>query len=81
MRYRLIAADVDGTLVDDRRRIPPAVREAVAEARASGCRLTLATGRMYASVLPFAEAVRTDAPLILYNGAALVERGSSRVTF
>ncbi len=81
MRYRLIAADVDGTLVDDRRQIPPAVREALAEARAAGCRLTLATGRMYASVLPFAEAVRTDAPLILYNGAALVERGSRRVTF
>lgn len=81
MRYRLIAADVDGTLVDDRRQIPPAVREALAEARAAGCRLTLATGRMYTSVLPFAEAVRTDAPLILYNGAALVERGSRRVTF
>ncbi|MGH7395265.1 MAG: HAD family hydrolase, partial [Candidatus Methylomirabilales bacterium] len=81
MRYRLIAADVDGTLVDDRRQIPPAVREALAEARAAGCRLTLATGRMYPSVLPFAEAVGTNAPLILYNGAALVERGSRRVTF
>jgi Cof subfamily protein (haloacid dehalogenase superfamily) len=81
MRYRLIAADVDGTLVDDRRKIPPAVREALAEARAGGCHLTLATGRMYASVLPFAEAVRTDVPLILYNGAALVERGTRRVTF
>lgn len=81
MRYRLIAADVDGTLVDDRREIPPAVREALAEARAAGCRLTLATGRMYASALPFAEAVATNAPLILYNGAALVERGTGRVTF
>lgn len=81
MRYRLIAADVDGTLVDDRRRIPPAVREALAEARAAGCRVTLATGRMYASVLPFAEAVGTDAPLILYNGAVLVERGTRRATF
>lgn len=81
MRYRLIAADVDGTLVDDRRQIPPAVREALAEARAAGCRLTLATGRMYASVLPFAEAVGTNAPLILYNGAALVERGTRRITF
>jgi len=81
MRYRLIAADVDGTLVDDRRQIPPAVREALADARAAGCRVTLATGRMYASVLPFAEAVGTNAPLILYNGAALIERGSRRVTF
>lgn len=81
MRYRLIAADVDGTLVDDRRQIPPAVREALADALAAGCRLTLATGRMYPSVLPFAEAVATNAPLILYNGAALVERGTRRVTF
>lgn len=81
MRYRLIAADVDGTLVDDRRRIPPAVLEALAEARSAGCRLTLATGRMYPSVLPFAEAIETDAPLILYNGAALVERRSRRVTY
>ena len=81
MRYRLIAADVDGTLVDDRRQIPPAVRGALADALAVGCRLTLATGRMYPSVLPYAEAVGTNAPLILYNGAALVERGTRRVTF
>ncbi len=67
--YRLIVLDVDGTLVDRDRRISQATLHALASAQAAGIRVTLATGRMFASARPYSEKIRADAPLILYNGA------------
>lgn len=71
VRYRLIVLDVDGTLVDRERRISPDTLRALEAAQASGIRVTLATGRMFASALPYARKIRADAPLILYNGARI----------
>lgn len=65
-RYRLIVLDVDGTLVDHERRISPTTLQALAAAKTAGIRVTLATGRMYASGLPYARTIGADAPLILY---------------
>jgi Cof subfamily protein (haloacid dehalogenase superfamily) len=69
--YRLIVLDVDGTLVGADRRIPASTLGALRAARERGIRVTLATGRMYASARPFAETIEADAPLILYNGARI----------
>jgi Cof subfamily protein (haloacid dehalogenase superfamily) len=79
--YRLIVLDVDGTLVDRERRISPATQEALAAAQAAGIRVTLATGRMYASARPYAEKIKADAPLILYNGAAIQDPGGGRIWY
>ncbi|MGH2404122.1 MAG: HAD family hydrolase, partial [bacterium] len=49
MTYRLLVADIDGTLVNERREITPPVRAAVAEAQARGVRVCLATGRIWPS--------------------------------
>lgn len=61
------------------RRIPGCTLEALRAAQQRGIRVTLATGRMYASALPYAEAVGADAPLILHNGARIQERVSRAV--
>ena len=42
---KLIALDIDGTMLDSRKRIPPEVAEAVREAAAAGIILAFATGR------------------------------------
>ncbi len=65
---RLIACDLDGTLMGEDRRISPAVREAIAEAQARGIAVTLATGRMFAATVPFARELGITAPLICYQG-------------
>lgn len=66
---RLIALDLDDTVVTRDLTIPAAVRQAIAEALRRGVVVVLATGRMFRSARPFAEALGIDAPLITYNGA------------
>lgn len=69
-RIRLVAVDVDDTLVDDDLRIVKANAEAIRRARREGIAVTLATGRMYASLEHYARELGLDGmPLIAYNGA------------
>jgi hypothetical protein len=70
-QYRLIVLDVDGTLVNREGRISAGTLRGLAAAQARGIRVTLATGRMYASARPYADRIQANAPLILYNGARI----------
>ena len=71
---RLIAVDIDGTLLDAASRLPDANREAVQAAAARGIDVVLATGRAFHHARPVAE--RLDAPvtLIVNNGALVKTR-------
>ena len=71
MRYELVALDLDGTTIDHDLIIQDAVREAVAEARAQGVRVTIATGRQYVAALPFATILGITEPLICHQGALI----------
>lgn len=66
---RLIAIDIDGTLIDSRGRIPEENLAAVREAMGAGLDVVLVTGRSF----PFARAVAEPLPdaitLIVSNGA------------
>ena len=46
MKYRLICVDVDGTLLDDRKKIPELVKESLQKAAGMGIQIALVTGRM-----------------------------------
>jgi Cof subfamily protein (haloacid dehalogenase superfamily) len=80
-QYRLIVLDVDGTLVDRERRISTDTLRALAAAQARGIRVTLATGRMYASARPYADRIHADAPLILYNGARIQDPAGGTIRY
>lgn len=69
---RLLAIDVDGTLLRADGEIDPRDRRAVERARALGVSVTLATGRDAAFALPVARALDLDGPLICSDGIALV---------
>lgn len=70
---RLVAVDVDDTLVGDDLTISPGNKAAIRRVLDKGVFLTLATGRMHVSALPFARelGLPDDRPLISYNGAML----------
>jgi hypothetical protein len=67
----LLALDVDGTLIDETLTIPRRVREAVIQAQERGVTVTLATGRMLESTVPFAHELKIEAPLICYQGGLI----------
>lgn len=69
MVYRLVAIDLDDTLLTNRLEITPRTREAIQKARERGVHITLATGRMFTASVPFAESLGLDIPLITYQGA------------
>jgi Cof subfamily protein (haloacid dehalogenase superfamily) len=75
---RLLALDLDGTLMDDDMVIRSSrVRWAIAAAQKRGVVVTLATGRMFDFVLPFAQDLGIAAPLICYQGGLIQSPGSS----
>lgn len=71
-RYRLVVADVDGTLLDTQHQLPPRVAAAIRVTRQHGLAVALATGKMLRSVRPLIEAMDLRGPQITLNGAALV---------
>ena len=74
-RVRLVALDIDGTLLRSDKTVSPRTREAVARARSGGVRVVLATGRRHPSARRVAEELGVELPLIVHNGALVIEEG------
>lgn len=66
---RLLAIDIDGTLLDSHGQLPPAHRDALAEAHAAGVLVVLATGRAIHFAQPVADSLGVPAATIVNNGA------------
>jgi Cof subfamily protein (haloacid dehalogenase superfamily) len=78
---RLIALDIDGTLVGQDLIIGERTRATVSEASRRGIAVSLVTGRMATSAMPFAEALGLTGPLVAQQGAlvrAMPTSGSRR---
>lgn len=79
--YTLIAVDLDGTLVDKRSQIKPQDRESIRRVKQLGVKVTFATGRTFRSALSFIEQFGIEEPVILCNGASIIEPQSRRILF
>src|SRR5882724_11788249 len=71
MPVRLIALDIDGTLLDSRWQLPEANRAAIAEAARRGIEVALVTGRRYDFAMPVAHQLDCALTLIVSNGALI----------
>jgi hydroxymethylpyrimidine pyrophosphatase-like HAD family hydrolase len=70
---RLVALDIDGTVVDREARVPPGTVEALDLVRAAGHEVVLATGRSLAGLLPIATRLGlTTGCAVCSNGALTV---------
>ena len=69
MPVRLIALDIDGTLLDENSRLPAINRNAVAEAAERGIEIALVTGRRYDFATPIARQFPCPLTMIVNNGA------------
>jgi Cof subfamily protein (haloacid dehalogenase superfamily) len=66
---RLLAVDIDGTLLNSRGQLPDAHRDALVEAAASGVEVALVTGRTFHFARPVAQLLPIPLTLIVNNGA------------
>ncbi len=79
--YRLIALDIDGTLLNRQGQISPRVRDAVRQVAAQGCIVTLATGRRHRSARQVADELGLQTPLILYTGSLVYDPSTEKALF
>jgi 5-amino-6-(5-phospho-D-ribitylamino)uracil phosphatase len=68
---KLLALDLDGTLLNSRGEIPEANRNAIRAAEERGVLVTIATGRRFRDGRPVGLELKLNAPLVTHNGALL----------
>ncbi|KKO52780.1 HAD family hydrolase [Paenibacillus sp. DMB20] len=73
MAYKLVALDVDGTLLNDDHMITERTMNTVMEAAKQGIEIVLCTGRGPQNSIPFMEQMGLTGYVISHNGGATVE--------
>lgn len=71
MPVKLIAIDIDGTLLDSRFQLPEANRAAIRNAVGRGIEVALVTGRRFDFAMPIAEQIPCEVTFIVSNGAII----------
>jgi Cof subfamily protein (haloacid dehalogenase superfamily) len=69
----MLVIDIDGTLLDPQGEISKRVKRAVQDAHRAGVLVALATARRFGNTQQIAAELGFDMPLILYDGAMLVQ--------
>ncbi|HEX7057154.1 MAG TPA: Cof-type HAD-IIB family hydrolase [Bacilli bacterium] len=72
--YRLLALDMDGTLLNKRKIVTDTVKQAIRSLLVNGTYVTLASGRFPASVWLHGKYLGLNAPLVALNGAVLLNQ-------
>lgn len=81
MKYKLVAFDLDGTLVGSDSVLSSRVKNAIAQMQEAGVAGCVVTGRMYRAALPFVRELAFDTPVICYQGAAVIDPQADEVLF
>lgn len=81
MKYKLIAADIDGTLVNNKREITPKTKEKIHEAIKKGAVFTICSGRPVQGVQLIMNQLEADIPVITYNGAMVITGESRKIIY
>jgi len=81
MTYKLIAADMDGTLLNDDEKMTQRTKTAIVRAVEAGCFFVTATGRAISGAEMVNCLFDQDMPFIVFNGASVVMGKSGKVLF
>lgn len=73
MKYKLIALDIDGTLLTDDHVLTPGTIETIRAIAEQGTEFVLCTGRAPQSSIPYMREIGLDGYVICHNGAATVD--------
>lgn len=79
MKYKLVAIDMDGTLLNSHNEISERTKNAIENARKQGIHIVIATGRILKSALYYSEVLGLRNPLIACNGAIIVDESQNTI--
>ncbi|MCK9524450.1 MAG: Cof-type HAD-IIB family hydrolase [Limnochordia bacterium] len=77
MKYKLLALDIDGTLLNGKSELTPRTKSAVLRAK-QRVEVILATGRRLTNTLPLVKELGLQAPVVVHNGAVLYDPSSGK---
>lgn len=81
MDYKLIAVDIDGTLLNSQGILTEKTRKAIQEAVDAGVIFVICTGRPIQGVKSLNEQINRDLPFITYNGAMVIKGRSKEILY
>lgn len=71
MIFKLVALDIDGTLLDSDGQLPPGNIKVIRETVAQGIKVILVTGRRFSTAKRIAEMLQLNYPIVVHNGALI----------
>lgn len=77
MRYKLVAIDMDGTLLNSNNQVSERTKMAIEKAKAQGTHIIISTGRVLKSALSYSKNLNLKNPIIACNGAIIVDENSN----
>lgn len=78
-RIKLIAIDIDGTLITPDKRVTSSVRRALRYAEDRGIMVTLITGRLYPTCKKYSLELDLSGPCVIYQGAMIIDPKTDQV--
>ncbi|RCW45696.1 MULTISPECIES: Cof-type HAD-IIB family hydrolase [unclassified Halanaerobium] len=81
MSIKLIAFDLDGTLLNNEHQLEMETVETIKKLQSKGITTLTATGRMFCSALPYIKQLNIKEAVINYNGALVVDPVKEEVIF
>lgn len=79
--YKLVAIDLDGTLLNSKKRISEKNKGAIKKAIEAGVQVVVCSGRIYTGAKIFGKEIGTKLPLITCNGARIKDMNTNEVLF
>lgn len=73
MDFKLVAIDMDGTLLNSNNKVSERTKDAIEKATKKGVKIILATGRILKSAINYSEELGLRKPIIACNGAIIVD--------
>lgn len=81
MNYRLLALDIDGTLLNSKSELTPRTKAAILLARDSGVKVVLATGRRLTNTLPLVHTLGLSEFVVVHNGAVIYDPQAGKALY
>lgn len=79
--YKLVALDIDGTLLNADREISDRVKKTIYDVRKKGVKVILSSGRGYMGVKRFVEELELEELVLCLNGAAVSDASGEELVF